>query len=305
MYSIFRVLKFALQGFFRNFWLSVVTVTMMLMALLSVTLLVGIDYLKQATITGVEQKIDILISIRPGVSAENVDAFVRDLDAMAEVKKTRVITPEENKKLFEESNISTGAKKALEIFEANENPFTYSIAISAYDLNQYSTITNFVDQDKYKDIVEDKSFNNYQAFIDKINSLSDNINKYSWYLIAIFALISIIVIFNTIRISIYSRKEEIAVMKLVGATDWFVRMPFMVESTLYALVAVLIIIVLVYPTANFIQPYLNNYFQSAGVIDIAGYFNQNFWLIFGGQFIALALINILSTALAVRKYLRV
>ncbi len=305
MYSIIRIIKFALQGFFRNFWLSLVTITMMLMAVLSVTLMLTMDYVKSATIQGVEQKIDILITLKPSVTPEEVDKFVADLENMAEVKKTNIITPEQNREMFANSNLNSRAKKALEVFGENENPFAYSVAIQAYNLEQYPVITKFIDQEKYNNLVEDKSFNDYQAFIDKINDLSRNVNKYSWYIIGIFIFISVIVIFNTIRISIYSRKDEIMIMKLVGATNWFIRAPFLLEGVFYALAAVLIMLAIVYTVASLFQPLLNNYFQSSQVIDIGGYFRNNFWLIFGGQFLALAVLNILSTALAVRKYLKV
>lgn len=305
MYSFIRIIKFALQGFFRNFWLSLVTITMMLMAVLSVTLMLTMDYVKSATIQGVEQKIDILISLQPDIAAEAVDKFVADLENLAEVKKTSIITPEQNREMFANSNLNSRARKALEVFGEDENPFSYSVAIQAYDLEQYPAITKFIDQEKYNNLVEDKSFNDYQAFIDKINDLSGNVNKYSWYIIGIFILISVIVIFNTIRISIYSRKDEIMIMKLVGATNWFIRAPFLLEGIFYALAAVLIMLAIVYPLASLIQPLLNNYFQGSEVINIQGYFRNNFWLIFGGQWLALAVLNMFSTALAIRKYLKV
>lgn len=305
MSSLLRVIKFALQGLWRNFWLSLVTVTIMLMALLSVTLLVGVDYIRQATIQGVERKIDILISIKPKASAEEVEKFVLELEDLAEVKNTTVITPEQNRALFEQSNLSSEAKKALEIFEEGENPFSYSVAIQAYDLEQYPAITVFIDQEKYKTLVEDKSFHDYQSFIDRINSLSSTVNQYSWYVIGIFVLISMIVIFNTMRISIYSRKEEIMIMKLVGATNGFIRAPFLLEGVFYALVAVVILAALVYPVTSLVQPWLSNYFQSNEVINIERYFRENFWLIFGGQFLALCLLNILSSSVAIRRYLKV
>ncbi|PWB38985.1 MAG: hypothetical protein C3F02_01085 [Parcubacteria group bacterium] len=305
MTSIIRIIKFALQGFFRNFWLSLVTITMMLMAVLSVTLMLTMDYVKTATIKGVEQKIDILISLQPGVRVERVDQFVADLENLAEVKKTSIITPEQNREMFSNSSLNTKAKKALEVFGADENPFSYSVAIQAYNIEQYPVITKFIDQEKYQSLVEEKSFNDYQTFIDKINDLSRNVNKYSWYIIAIFIFISAIVIFNTIRISIYSRKDEIMIMKLVGATDWFVKAPFLLEGVFYALAAVLIMLAVIYPLASFIQPLLNNYFQSNQVIDIQGYFQDNFWLIFGGEWLALAILNMFSTSIAIRKYLKV
>ena len=95
------------------------------------------------------------------------------------------------------------------------------------------------------------------------------------------------------------------IMKLVGASNSFVRAPFILEGVFYALVSVLILIAVVYPTVNIIQPSLTNYFQDMHVINIAGYFQDNFLNIFGLQFLFLAVLNIFSTIIAIRKYLKV
>ncbi len=305
MYSFFRIIKFALQGFFRNFWLSLVTITMMFLSIFSVTLLLGIDYMKQATLKGVEQKVDILVSLKPNVSKENLDSLYDDLKYLPEVKKVTIITPEDNKRLFQERNADSSVLKALDVFNENENPFNYNLAVNAYDLNQYQKILDFIQQEKYAPLIEGSAFHNYQEFITQINKIADTVNRYSWYLIGIFILISSIVIFNTIRMSIYTRKDEIMIIKLVGASNWFVQMPFIIESLFYALLALALVVLVVFTVANFLQPSLNVYYQGADVINITSYFQSKFWLIFGGQFLALAFLNVVSTLFAVRKYLKV
>lgn len=305
MLSFLRVIKFAFQGFFRNFWLSLVTITMMLMALFSTTLLIGIDYIKSATLEGVNKKVDILVSLQVTADREDVELLATDLETMSEVKKVTIITPDENRVLYEQSNLDEQAKKVLEIFAPDENPFSFSLAVQANDLSQYDAILAFINQDKYKSIVDNSDFNDFDTFVSKIENLSKVINKYSWYVIAAFLLISIVVIFNTIRISIYSRKDEIQIMKLVGASNWFVKTPFVLESVLYALASVALLIIVIYPIINFIQPSLNAYFQDVNVINIADYFHSRFLYIFGLQFLILALINILSTSIAIRKYLHI
>jgi len=304
MINLIRIFKFAIQGFFRNFWLSLVTITMMVMAVLSVTILVAMDYVKEATITGVENKIDILVELKMGISKEEVQNFVIDLERLAEIQNIRIISPEENKELFKQYNINNNINKVLDLYEEEENPFSYFLAIQAYDLNQYPTILEFINQDKYVNLVETSDLDTHQEFIAKINSISNFVNKYSWYLAGIFSLISIIVIFNTIRISIYTRRDEVIIMKLVGATNWFIRAPFILEGVFYALIAVLLVIAMIYPVINFIQPSLNNYFQDANSINLSAYFNDNFVRIFVYQFLVLAFINIVSTSIAIRRYLK-
>lgn len=305
MISILRIFKFAIQGFFRNFWLSVVTITMMLMSMLAVTLLIGVDYIKQATLEGVEKKIDITISTKPGTTRDALNVLVDDLDKMPEVARTIVITPEENRQKFEEENSEDKIQETLSLFGEDENPFTFSLKVAANDLKSYSKILELINQEKYQSLVENSIYKDHDKFISKVNDIADGVNKYSWYVIGIFALISIIVIFNTIRISIYTRRDEIMIMKLVGAGNWFVRAPFILEGIFYALISIIILVVTVYPLINFVQPSINVYFRDDYAFNLAKYFQNNFIMIFGLQFVAIAVLNTVATAVAIRKYLKV
>jgi len=305
MITLLRIFKFALQGFFRNFWLSLVTITMMLMAVLSVTLLMAMDYIRETTIKSVENQIDILVEIKPEISREQVENFVIAVDDLDEVEEIAIISPEQNKEIFLQNNTDERIKDVLNIYAEDENPFSYSLAIKAYKLSQYDNIIDFINQEKYSSLVENSDIDTHEEIIGKINSIANFLNKYSWYITGIFLLISVVVIFNTIRISIYSRRDEIMIMKLVGAGNAFVRLPFVLESVFYALAAVLVVVALAYPLINFIQPSLNGYFQGNQVIDLVGYFRDNFVSIFIYQFLVLALLNVVSTVIAVRRYLQV
>lgn len=305
MTSILRVFKFAVQGFFRNFWLSVVTVTMMLMAMLAVTLLIGVDYIKQATLEGVENKIDITVSTKPGTTRDSLNVLVDDLDKMPEVARTIVVTPEENRQKFEEENSGEKIQETLELFGEDENPFTFSLTVTATDLQNYAKILELIEQEKYESLVEDSIYKDHNKFINQVNDIAKGVNKYSWYVIGIFALISIIVIFNTIRMSIYTRRDEIMIMKLVGAGNWFVRAPFILEGIFYALISSIILIVIIYPIINIIQPSLALYFRDDYAFNLVKYFQDNFIIIFGSQFLATVLINSIATSVAIRKYLKV
>ena len=246
MHSILRIFKFAFQGFFRNFWLSLVTITMMLMAVLSITLLVGMDYVREVTIKGVENKVDILVEMKLDTDREQVEFLINDLDELEEVKEIDMISPEENWQIFLENNKNTDVGEALGAFDEDENPFPYFLAVKAYELDQYPVILDFVNQEKYSGFVQASDADTHEEVISKINNLADFVNKYSWYVTGLFILISIVVIFNTIRMSIYTRQSEIQIMKLVGASNIVVRTPFVIESVLYSLAAVLIVVAIIY-----------------------------------------------------------
>ena len=119
-----------------------------------------------------------------------------------------------------------------------------------------------------------------------------------------FGLISLLVIVNTIRIAIYTHRDEIGIMKLVGASNSFVRGPFLGEAILYAALGSTITFVLAYGVATFSDPYIVGLL---GQVDftLLGYLNRNVLYIFGGELLGIILISVFSTSLALRRYMRV
>lgn len=120
----------------------------------------------------------------------------------------------------------------------------------------------------------------------------------------IFVAITVLVVFNAVRIAIYTHRKEIGVMKLVGASNWFIRAPFLVEAVLYSFLGVVIVIAIFYPFIHLLQPYLGSFLNTASV-DLVGYFNSHFVAIFGVEFLGASLINVIASSLAVGKYVKV
>jgi len=120
----------------------------------------------------------------------------------------------------------------------------------------------------------------------------------------LFILISVLVVFNTIQVGIYTHREEIGIMRLVGASNSFIRSPFLIEGVFYSFFSVIILIVLLYPFLIFAQPYVDSFLKeySANLVTVV---NHNFVLIFGAQFLVAVAITILSSLIAVRRYIKV
>jgi len=119
-----------------------------------------------------------------------------------------------------------------------------------------------------------------------------------------FLLISVLVVFNTIRLGIYAHREEIAIMKLVGASNWFTRMPFIFEGFLYAIVSLIIFWALYFLILSWLDPILIVFFDEIN-FSANKYFLDNFFTFFWQQLVGLTLINSISATVAIRRHLRV
>lgn len=299
---LFRIVKIAFQNFYRNFWLAVVTITILVVTLFSITTMITLNVVTDQVVKSIEDKIDISVYFKDDTSESDILRVKVDLGKLEEVEKITMVGREEALLLFKEEH-----KDDLAIIssveELEENPLPNFFIIKAKNTKDYPKILETLNTDDYNKIIEKKDFDDHKLIIDKIALVKDRVKKLGFIIIAIFSSIAALIVFNTVRIAIYTHRDEIKIMKLVGATNWFVRAPFLLEEVFYALVSSLILIALFYPLLDFLQPYFNEFLEYD--FDIISYFRNNFFIIFGAQFIAITCINILSSFIAMKKYLDV
>ena len=180
--------------------------------------------------------------------------------------------------------------------------FVELLPVVGYD--DYQSILSFLDNPEYNELIQDKNFDDNEKVISQLSAISNKIENIGIIVSVVFVIIAVLIVFNTIRINIYTHREEIGIMKLVGATNWFVRAPFLVESLIYAVLAVIICLAILYPLLGAVAPQVNNFFEGYN-LDLVSYFNSNFWQIIGWQLAFAVLLSILSSSIAVGRYLRV
>ena len=140
--------------------------------------------------------------------------------------------------------------------------------------------------------------------LEKINAITKKVSEAGLILSSIFILATLLVIYNSVRVAIYTHKKEIVIMRLVGASKSFIQMPYLFSSLLYTLIGVIIVMTIFYPFLALLQPYLEAFFVGYN-INLLNYFRENVLMIFGIQFLAAALINVVASYFAVRKYSKV
>ncbi len=298
-----RVIKFAFQNFWRNIWLSLITVSMLILTLLTVNVLVVLNVVTSTAIQTIEEKIDVSVYFTQDASLDIVSGAQGYLNALDQVVDAELITPEEALERFQDRHADeTDILASLD--EVEGNPFGSSLIVHARSSKDFDFILESLDNPQYRDYIEKKEFDDYEAIISSINSVTDRARIFGLALSGIFLLIAILIVFNTVRVAIFIHKEEISIMRLVGASSTFIRAPFIVEAILFSLIATLITIVVAYPILGVLEPRFDAFFgtTSTGLLD---YYNANFLLVFGAQFIGLALVNIIASSIAMRKYLKV
>jgi len=301
--STIRVLKFVMQDFFRNFWLSLVTVTILILSLFSINFMIVVGVISNTAIASVENKIDLSLYLQTDANESNVATLKSELENVPEVASVTYISKSQALESFQNKHQDDRSiQDALR--EVGGNPLSASLVVKAHTLPEYNTIINKLDTFSQYPIIESKNFDDHKTLLTTMNNITDKTKKVGIMVSLIFVAVTILVVFNAVRIAIYTHQKEIRIMKLVGASNWFIRAPFLVEGVLYSLVGVIAIIIIFYPFLQLLQPYLSTFFN-VNELNLLSYFNHNFLFIFGWQFLAVGVINMVASLVAVGKYLKV
>ncbi|OGY42929.1 MAG: hypothetical protein A2729_02625 [Candidatus Buchananbacteria bacterium RIFCSPHIGHO2_01_FULL_39_14] len=303
MASPYRILTFAWQSFWRNIWLSLVTITIIVLTFISINFLVVINFITDAAIKVLQEKVDISINFKPDVLEPQVQEIQTYLSALTQVKEINYISQKEALENFRQTH-SANQLVIDSLAELENNPLGASLQIKAKNLDDYSEIITVINNSKYNNLIAVKNFDDNQLYISKTKNVSEYVKKIAVFASGFFILVAFLIVFNTIRVAIYTHRQEIGVMKLVGATNWFIRGPFIVEAIFYGVIACILAILIIYPFLNFLQPYLVKFYLTED-FNIINYFNENFWQIFGLELLVIIALTIVGSIIAIRRYLKV
>jgi cell division transport system permease protein len=302
MISLYRIIKFSLQDIGRNIWLTIVTITILLLALFSINTLITVRLVSDATVAAVRDKIDISLYLKSD-SPESVILALKDqISASPRVKNVNYISKEEAIASFRERYANDQAILGA-LKELGRNPLSPSLTITPKDFSESNLV---ISELKVLDspLIESRDFSDNSIILEKINNITKRVSEVGLFIISIFILTSLLVVYNAIRVAIYTHRQEIEIMRLVGASNFFIYMPYLFSAFIYALLSVLIIIGIFYPFLSLLQPYLETFFVGYN-INILAYFLKNFLFIFGGQFLVVLFITAVASLLAARKYARI
>lgn len=300
-----RILSSGWTYFFRNGFVSLSSVTIMTITLGIIGSIIFMGAFFNYMISQVKDKVDVNVYFMKDASEESIMSVKKSLELLPEVSEVVYISRDQALKDFIERRKNDGPiLQALE--ELGENPLEATLNIKAKDPSQYEGIASFLEGPNIlsqggQSIIDKINYNQNKIVIDRLSMIVNSAQTIGLWLTVIFILMSIIITFNTIKLSIFISKEEISVMKLVGASHGYVRGPFLVSGALCGIISSIIAILIFIFVFLWLNKYSTDYFASFSFLK---YFATHFAIVFFsilGSGIALGLT---SSYLAVRKYLQ-
>jgi cell division transport system permease protein len=301
--TIHRTAKFAIQNFWRNIWLSIATILVFLLTLTMVNVLITLNVLTQTAVDSVEDRIDVSIYFKQGTPEKTILEAQDYLLGLSQVAGVDYVSSENAYTRFSDRHRNDSSiLDALETVETN--PFGGSLIIRAEDPEDFDFILEALNNPTFGEEIQRQDFDDHERIIERINGLTYRIRALAMVVGGIFVIIAILIVFNSIRVAIYTHREEIGIMKLVGASNSFIRMPFILEAVFFSFIATAVMAGVLVPLSQVVEPQLNAFFDGKQV-GLLAYYMTNWWIIFGAQFGALVLLSVLSAMVAMSRYLKV
>ncbi len=302
MAKFLRVFKFAFQNIGRNLWLSIMTVVVLTVTLFSVNILLSLNVTAAALSAAFEDKIDVAVYLVPNATDDQVTAVRSYWAGLPQVASVTSITPEEALAKFKERHKDDAdVLKALD--EVGENPLGTTLIVRAKSLDQYQIILTALEHPAYKDLLAEKNFEDYRALVDRVENMKTRARDVGAALLLVFALIAVIIMVNSVRVAIFTHRDEIGIMKLVGASGMFIRLPFVIESLFISLFALIVSSGIVVAALYFGGAALTRFLG----IDpgLVGFFTKNAVILAIGEYGSIAALTSLASVYAVGRYMRV
>ncbi|MDA2922047.1 permease-like cell division protein FtsX [Patescibacteria group bacterium AH-259-L07] len=297
-----RVLKLAGQNFFRNFLLSITSIIIILLMLLSISLMYSLNTIGQTVLNSFKDKMDLGIYLKTNIDEGIATQLRFELENMTEVKQINYIPSQQSLELFRERHKNNPLiLKSLE--ELGENPLGATITIKFHDPAAYQKALDIIGKNEYKEIVQDQDFYDYQGLINTFTTFNKKTSLVGLWLNGFFVIIAILIIFNTIKLGALSRQKEVKIMRLVGATAWFIRTPYLLEAGLYALSAWILNLIIMLLASFFAAPYISQFLELD--FNLFTHFKTigiTFWLYL---LLYALIIAMIGSSLAIKKYLKV
>lgn len=300
-----RMVRAGFVGFWRNAFVSLAAIFVMTVTLFVIGGVIFMSQLLNASLDQVQGKVDINVYFVTTALEEDVLALKSSLEGLPEVADVRYISRNEALETFRQRH--EGDQLTIQALdELGDNPLGASLSIRAKETSQYEGIASFLEAqqdltDPSAVIIDRINYFQNKVAIDKLTSIIEAVERFGFVTMIVLVVSSVLITFNTIRLAIYTAREEISVMRLVGAGNMFIRGPFILQGVMYGFVAGMVTLLIYYPLTLWLGPVTESFF----LLNIFSYYVNNFGTIFLIVVGSGVVLGALSSSLAIARYLRV
>jgi cell division transport system permease protein len=301
-----RMCRYGINNFSRNTWLTIAATAVMTITLLIVFMTLVARQVLVDTVDTIKSKVDMSIYVRTDTTNEQAGKIQKEIEKLSSVKSVRYVNPQQARTDF--ANQNKGDAQTLDALNEATNKLPGTFRVSVVDINDPSQLDKFVKTNslykQHADANRPPSFSGERrSAIQNIGLAVQFAERAGLLASVVFIIISSLIVFNTIRMAIFNRKEEIQMMKLIGADHSFIRGPFVVEAIVYGFIAAVVATILGMLALYAAKDKLADY-QIAidGTIQTVTLYIP---LVLLAMILTGATIGIVSALLATRKYLKI
>lgn len=300
-----RIVKTGMINFVRNAWLAIAAMAVMIVTLTIVLFSIVANATFNHTIGQITSKIDISVYLKDSITPTQTDKMIGDIKHLSNVQGVTYLSKNQVMENYLKSNSNN--PDLLSAVSQTSNPLPATIRIKPKDLNKLDSIKSYLSRSDVAAMQSDQpSYSgDRKEAIDRITHATDILQRAGIVAVILFAFISVLIIFNTIQMAIFNRRDELTIMRLLGASTWYIRGPFVVESIIYGIVSALISILLIH--TMFVATGSTLQATSLGLLDIkysGEYFSAHLWSLLLMQLLVGILIGAVSSTVATRRYLK-
>ncbi|HEV2413014.1 MAG TPA: permease-like cell division protein FtsX [Candidatus Saccharimonadales bacterium] len=300
--TFLRIVHTGAKSLLRNSWLSTAATAIMAVTLTIIVLTFVANMTFNGLIQSFTSKIDVAVYLNDNITPQQLAGFEKELRASPNVASVSYTSKAQALASWEKANSNNlSLQNAL---SQVSNPLPASIQVTPKDPNQLQSIANIVGEPANLNLQSgEPSYSGVRKqAINRIVSIAHFIRIVGIGASAVFAIISILIIFNTIRMAIFNRRDEIEIMKLIGASKWYIRGPFIVEAALYGVIAGAITLAFTMGLLDTQVPNIATYIPQ--ISSTSHYFSiHRIWIMLAVIGVGM-LIGILSSLLATQRYLK-
>lgn len=296
-----RIVRFGFQNFWRYGSASLATVAVLVVALSLFLTLILFRVTTSATVASIQDKIDISVYFKSAAPEEQMLGIRDSLQTLPAVRSVTYVSKDEALELFRQRH-EDDPTISQAINELTTNPLLAHLNIKAVDPSQYAAIAEYLDANEgVSQYVESVSYFENKVVIDRLNSITSSVNRGVLILTIFLTVVAALVVFNTIWLAIFANREEIMIMRLVGASNALVRGPYVVHGLLAGAVAAGVSFLIAIPAVHVVNSYLSTLIPT---FSLTGYFYRNAIFLLAYQMLFGLALGAISSFLAIRRYLR-